>query len=81
MLALPPRCAQLPSDNRTKEKRMSKSAHTEAQMIGPVKQVEAAARPEEVARELGAKNTICAWKQKLWRAGRWSCRACGSPAA
>jgi putative transposase len=44
---------------------MSKSAHTEAQMVGAVKQVEAGRRAEEVAREMGvSKHTIYAWKQK-----------------
>lgn len=44
---------------------MSKSAHTEAQMVGAVKQVEAGRRAEEVAREIGvSKHTIYAWKQK-----------------
>ena len=44
---------------------MSKSSHTEAQMVGAVKQVEAGRRAEEVAREMGvSKHTIYAWKQK-----------------
>ena len=44
---------------------MSKSAHTEAQIIGAVKQVEAGRKAEEVAREVGvSKHTIYAWKQK-----------------
>jgi putative transposase len=44
---------------------MSKSNHTEAQMVGAVKQVEAGRRAEEVAREMGvSKHTIYAWKQK-----------------
>jgi putative transposase len=44
---------------------MSRSAHTEAQMVGAVKQVEAGRRAEEVAREMGvSKHTIYAWKQK-----------------
>lgn len=44
---------------------MSRSAHTEAQIIGAVKQVEAGRRAEEVAREIGvSKHTIYAWKQK-----------------
>jgi putative transposase len=44
---------------------MSKSAHSEAQMVGAVKQVEAGRRAEEVAREMGvSKHTIYAWKQK-----------------
>ena len=47
------------------EKRMSKSAHTEAQIIGAVKQVEAGRKADEVAREMGvSKHTIYAWKQK-----------------
>jgi putative transposase len=44
---------------------MSKSAHTEVQIIGAVKQVEAGRKAEEVAREVGvSKHTIYAWKQK-----------------
>lgn len=44
---------------------MSKGNHTEAQMVGAVKQVEAGRRAEEVAREMGvSKHTIYAWKQK-----------------
>jgi putative transposase len=44
---------------------MSKSAHTEAQIIAAVKQVEAGRRAEEVAREMGvSKHTIYAWKQR-----------------
>lgn len=44
---------------------MSKSNHTEAQMIGAIKQVEAGRKAEEVAREMGvSKHTIYAWKQK-----------------
>lgn len=44
---------------------MSKSAHTEAQIVGAVKQVEAGRKAEEVAREMGvSKHTIYAWKQK-----------------
>jgi putative transposase len=44
---------------------MSKSAHTEAQIIGAVKQVEAGRKADEVAREVGvSKHTIYAWKQK-----------------
>ena len=43
---------------------MSKSRHTEAQIIGAVKQVEAGRKAEEVAREVGvSKHTIYAWKQ------------------
>jgi len=44
---------------------MSKSAHTEAQIIGTVKQVEGGRKAEEVSREMGvSKHTIYAWKQK-----------------
>jgi len=44
---------------------MSKSAHTEAQIIGAVKQVEAGRKADEVAREIGvSKHTIYAWRQK-----------------
>jgi putative transposase len=44
---------------------MSKSAHTEAQIIGAVKQVEAGRKADEVAREMGvSKHTLYAWKQK-----------------
>lgn len=44
---------------------MSKSAHTEAQIIGAVKQVEAGRKADEVGREMGvSKHTIYAWKQK-----------------
>ncbi len=44
---------------------MSKSAHTEAQIIGAVKQVEAGRKADEVAREMGvSKHTVYAWKQK-----------------
>lgn len=44
---------------------MSVSKHTEAQIIGAVKQVEAGRKAEEVGREMGvSKHTIYAWKQK-----------------
>jgi putative transposase len=44
---------------------MSKSVHTEAQIIAAVKQVESGQKVEEVAREVGvSKHTIYAWKQK-----------------
>lgn len=44
---------------------MSKRTHSEAQIIGAVKQVEAGRTAEEVAREMGvSKHTIYAWKQK-----------------
>jgi len=44
---------------------MSRSAYTEAQIIGAVKQVEAGRKADEVAREMGvSKHTIYAWKQK-----------------
>ena len=44
---------------------MSKSKHTEAQMIGALKQLEAGRKAEDVVREVGeSKHTICAWKEK-----------------
>jgi putative transposase len=44
---------------------MSKSKHTEAQMIAAQKQVEAGRKVEDVARECGvSKHTIYAWKAK-----------------
>jgi putative transposase len=44
---------------------MSKSRHTEAQMIGALKQLEAGCKAEDVAREVGvSKHTIYAWKAK-----------------
>src|SRR5450631_4054064 len=47
------------------EQYMSKSRHTEAQMIGALKQLEAGRKVEDVAREVGvSKHTIYAWKAK-----------------
>ena len=44
---------------------MSKSNHSEAQMIGALKQLEAGRKAEDVAREVGvSKHTIYAWKAK-----------------
>jgi len=44
---------------------MSKSRHTEAEMIGALKQMEAGRKAEDVAREVGvSKHTIYAWKAK-----------------
>ena len=44
---------------------MSKGKHTEAQIIGALKQVDAGRRTEDVAREVGvSKHTIYAWKAK-----------------
>jgi len=44
---------------------MSKSNHTEAQMIGALKQLEAGRKAEDVAREVGvSESTIYAWKAK-----------------
>jgi transposase len=41
---------------------MSKSQHTEAQMIGALKQLEAGRKAEDAAREVGvSKHTIYAW--------------------
>jgi putative transposase len=45
---------------------MSKSKHTEAQIIAVLKQVEAGRRADDVARECGvSKHTIYAWKAKF----------------
>ena len=44
---------------------MSRSAHTEAQIIAAVKHVESGRKVEEMAREVGvSKHTIYAWKAK-----------------
>jgi putative transposase len=44
---------------------MSKSKHSEAQIIGALKQVEAGRAVEDLAREYGvSKHTIYAWKSK-----------------
>ena len=44
---------------------MSKSKHSEAQIIGALKQVEAGRAVEDLAREYGvSKHTIYAWKAK-----------------
>jgi len=44
---------------------MSKSRHTEAEMIGALKQLEAGRKAEDVGREVGvSKHTIYAWKAK-----------------
>ncbi len=44
---------------------MSKSQHSEAQMIGALKQLEAGRTAEDIGRELGvSKHTIYAWKAK-----------------
>ena len=44
---------------------MSRSQHTEAQMIAALKQMEAGRKAEDVAREVGvSKHTIYAWKAK-----------------
>ncbi len=44
---------------------MSKSKHSEAQMIGALKQVEAGRAVEDLARQYGvSKHTIYAWKSK-----------------
>ena len=45
---------------------MSKSKHSEAQIIGALKQVEAGRAVEDLAREYGvSKHTIYAWKAKF----------------
>jgi putative transposase len=44
---------------------MSKSQHTEAEMVAALKQMEAGRRAEDVAREIGvSKHTLYAWKAK-----------------
>jgi putative transposase len=44
---------------------MSRSQHTEAQMVGALKQMEAGRKAEDVAREVGvSKHTLYAWKAK-----------------
>ncbi len=44
---------------------MGRGRHTEAEIIGALKQVEAGRKAEEVAREAGvSKHTIYAWKAK-----------------
>jgi len=44
---------------------MSKGKHSEAEMIGALKQLEAGRKAADVARELGvSKHTIYAWKAK-----------------
>lgn len=44
---------------------MSKSNHTEAQIVAALKQMEAGRRAEDVAREVGvSKHTLYAWKAK-----------------
>ena len=55
------------SSNVFRRKRRSRlrSRHTEAQMIGALKQVEAGRKVENVAREVGvSKHTLYAWKAK-----------------
>lgn len=44
---------------------MSRTKHTEAQMIAALKQLEAGRKAEDVAREVGvSKHTLYAWKAK-----------------
>ena len=44
---------------------MSRGKHTEAEMIGALKQMEGGRKAEDVAREMGvSKHTIYAWKAK-----------------
>jgi len=44
---------------------MSRSRHTEAEIIGTLKQLEAGRKAEDVAREVGvSKHTLYAWKAK-----------------
>ena len=51
---------------------MSRSRHTEAQMIGALRQVEAGRAVEDVAREVGvSKHTLYAWKAGCPRFAPW----------
>jgi putative transposase len=44
---------------------VSRTKHTEAQMIGALKQMEAGRKAEDVAREIGiSRHTLYAWKAK-----------------
>jgi putative transposase len=44
---------------------MSKSNHSEAQIVGALKQMEAGRKAEDVAREVGvSKHTLYSWKAK-----------------
>ena len=44
---------------------MARGKHTEAQMVGAIRQVEAGRKAEDVAREVGvSKHTLYAWKAK-----------------
>jgi putative transposase len=44
---------------------MSKSRHTEAQMVAALKQMDAGRKAEDVAREVGvSKHTLYSWKAK-----------------
>jgi len=44
---------------------MSRSRHTEAEMIAALKQIEAGRKAEDVAREVGvSKHTLYSWKAK-----------------
>jgi len=57
---------------------MSRSRHTEAQMIAALKQVEAGRAVEDVAGELGvSKHTLYAWKAKYSSCARRT-RGCGN---
>lgn len=56
---------------------MSRSRHTDEQMIGVVKQLQAGRKPGDVAREVGvSKQTICAWKAKYEGQVREAKRLC-----
>ncbi len=51
--------------------KMSRSKHTEAQMIAAVKQMEAGRKAEDVGREVGVStHTIYAWEVEVRRDGR-----------
>src|SRR5579864_3898996 len=53
------------AEAKEKGRSMSRSRHTEAEMIGALKQMEAGRKAEDVAREVGvSKHTLYSWKAK-----------------
>ena len=60
---MPPHRGEYDLVRRKGEQETSKSRHTEAQMIGALKQMEAGRRAEDVAREVGvSKHALYTWK-------------------
>jgi putative transposase len=65
LLPLDPHTSKYDFGRRKGEACMARGKHTEAQMIGALKQLEAGRKAEDVAREVGvSKHTIYAWKAK-----------------